>query len=78
MTLSAKPVAGVSQSKGGDKPSCARNHTVLSKDGREVPIDDSAAPIRGADARILSGWKSRSRFHPSSSKPVPSVAASRA
>jgi PAS domain S-box-containing protein len=29
------------------------NHTVLlSKDGREIPIDDSAAPIRTADGRI--------------------------
>jgi len=29
------------------------NHTVLlSKDGREIPIDDSAAPIRMADGRI--------------------------
>jgi PAS domain S-box-containing protein len=29
------------------------NHTVLlSKDGREVPIDDSAAPVRTADGRI--------------------------
>lgn len=30
------------------------NHTVLlSKDGREIPIDDSAAPIRAADGRLL-------------------------
>jgi PAS domain S-box-containing protein len=30
------------------------NHTILlSKDGREIPIDDSAAPIRGEDGRIL-------------------------
>jgi PAS domain S-box-containing protein len=30
------------------------NHTLLiSKDGREIPIDDSAAPIRGEDGRIL-------------------------
>jgi PAS domain S-box-containing protein len=30
------------------------NHTVLlSHDGREIPIDDSAAPIRTADGRIL-------------------------
>jgi PAS domain S-box-containing protein len=29
------------------------NHTVLlSRDGREVPIDDSAAPIRGADGNV--------------------------
>jgi PAS domain S-box-containing protein len=30
------------------------NHTLLlSKDGREIPIDDSAAPIRTADGRVL-------------------------
>jgi PAS domain S-box-containing protein len=30
------------------------NHTVLlSRDGREAPIDDSAAPIRGADGQIV-------------------------
>jgi PAS domain S-box-containing protein len=30
------------------------NHTKLTaKDGREIPIDDSAAPIRGADGNIL-------------------------
>ena len=30
------------------------NHTVLlSKDGREIPIDDSAAPIKGTDGRVL-------------------------
>ena len=29
------------------------NHTVLvSKDGREIPIDDSAAPIKTLDGRI--------------------------
>ncbi|MGX2041704.1 hybrid sensor histidine kinase/response regulator [Methylocaldum sp. MU1018] len=31
------------------------NHTVLiARDGREIPIDDSAAPIRGEDGRLLS------------------------
>jgi PAS domain S-box-containing protein len=30
------------------------NHTLLlSRDGREIPIDDSAAPIRAADGRLL-------------------------
>src|SRR6266508_6948722 len=30
------------------------NHTVLiSKTGREIPIDDSAAPVRAADGRLL-------------------------
>jgi len=30
------------------------NHTVLiARDGREIPISDSAAPIRGADGRLL-------------------------
>ncbi|HYP26574.1 MAG TPA: PAS domain S-box protein [Blastocatellia bacterium] len=30
------------------------NHTVLlSRDGREVPIDDSAAPIKGPDGRVI-------------------------
>jgi PAS domain S-box-containing protein len=30
------------------------NHTVLlSKDGREIPIDDSAAPVRAPDGRVL-------------------------
>ncbi|HKE01431.1 MAG TPA: PAS domain S-box protein, partial [Planctomycetota bacterium] len=30
------------------------NHTVLrSRDGRDVPIDDSAAPIRSADGRLI-------------------------
>jgi len=30
------------------------NHTVLlSRDGREIPIDDSAAPIRASDGRLL-------------------------
>jgi PAS domain S-box-containing protein len=30
------------------------NHTVLiSRDGREIPIDDSAAPVRAADGRLM-------------------------
>jgi PAS domain S-box-containing protein len=30
------------------------NHTVLvAKDGREIPIDDSAAPIKGTDQRVV-------------------------
>lgn len=30
------------------------NHTILiSKDGRRIPIDDSAAPIKGSDGKIL-------------------------
>ena len=29
------------------------NHTVLiSKDGREIPVDDSAAPIKAADGSV--------------------------
>ena len=32
------------------------NHTVLiSRDGREIPIDDSAAPIRSLDGRVAGG-----------------------
>jgi PAS domain S-box-containing protein len=36
--------------KGHHRPA---NHTSVSKDGREIPIDDSAAPIKAADGSFL-------------------------
>lgn len=48
---SEDPVAKVLASGAIEKLS---NHTVLvARDGKEYPIDDSAAPIRGADGEIL-------------------------